>query len=145
MTAIKERIMGRVIVPIKVENMVDLTLVKRGDRIETRSIEVEALVDTGATFICLSPKLIEKLGLSYYKESKVVTADGIKTKKVYRDALLTMLGRSCPVDVTEISNEKYQALVGYIPLEALDLVVDPKAGKVTFNPEHGDEMILDLL
>jgi hypothetical protein len=36
------------------------------------------------------------------------------------------------------------ALLGYVPLEVLDLQVDPKVQAVIANPEHGDKIVLDL-
>jgi len=36
------------------------------------------------------------------------------------------------------------ALLGYVPLEVLDLKVDPKTQAVIPNPEHGDKIVLDL-
>ena len=36
-------------------------------------------------------------------------------------------------------------LVGFIPLESLDLVVDPKSGRVIPNPDHGGKWMVDLL
>jgi hypothetical protein len=37
------------------------------------------------------------------------------------------------------------ALIGQLPLEALDLVVNPLAGTLTGNPAHGGEHVLELL
>ena len=36
------------------------------------------------------------------------------------------------------------ALTGQIPLEALDLIVDPKSHEVRVNPESPDAPVLDL-
>jgi clan AA aspartic protease len=137
---------GRVIVPIKVENAYDVEAVELGEKTknEIRHIEVDALVDTGSGLLCLNRELIDKLGLRLLKEMLMDTATGSIRRRIFKNARLTIMGRSCPIDVVEVAS-KHQALVGYLPLEALDLAVDPKAGKVTFNPEHGDEMILDLL
>ncbi len=148
MIATKEKAknMGRVIVSIKVANTIDNADAKRGyiKPENIRNIEIDALVDTGAGLLCLDPELIKKLGLDHLKDITVDTAEGPRKVKLFRNAILTILERSCPIDVVEI-HSKNKALVGYLPLEALDLVVDPKAQKVIPNPEHGDEMILDLL
>ena len=138
--------MGRTIVKIKVENAYDLEVAALGQKVpaEVRSVEVDALADTGASSLCLNRELIDKLGLRLAKEQLMSTATGSIRRRVFQNARLTIMGRSCSIDVVEV-NCKHQALVGYIPLESLDLVVDPKAQKVTPNPEHGDEMILDLV
>ena len=57
---------------------------------------------------------------------------------------LTIMGRECVVEVMEVSNAT-PALVGQIPLEILDLVVNPMAGTLTGNPAHGGEHVLELL
>ena len=147
MTAIKERTMGRVTISVKIENAIDRGLVKLGYIVaeKVRAIEVaEALVDTGAARLCLNKELIGKLGLTFVEESLVDTAKGCKKAGRYTDAWVTVMGRSCPADVLEIDS-KTPALVGYLILEALDLAVDPKARKVTTNPQHNGEMIIDLL
>jgi hypothetical protein len=48
------------------------------------------------------------------------------------------------IDVSEVADE-CPVRIGYIPLEALDFVVDPKNQRLIGNPEHGGEFILDLL
>lgn len=52
-----------------------------------------------------------------------------------------MLNRNCTVDVIELS-EDTPPLLGYIPLENLDLAPNPTTE--TLNPVHGDEIVLDL-
>jgi hypothetical protein len=37
------------------------------------------------------------------------------------------------------------ALIGQIPLEALDLIVDPKSREVRVNPESPDAPLLEIL
>jgi predicted aspartyl protease len=58
--------MGRITIPIKVENAVDFTLALQGQLSaeEVRSVELEALVDTGASLLCLPKSVIEALGLN---------------------------------------------------------------------------------
>jgi hypothetical protein len=56
----------------------------------------------------------------------------------------TILGRQHLGEVMEIHDD-VPTLVGYIPLENLDLVVDPKSGQVTPNPASGGDYALDLL
>ena len=41
-----------------------------------RTATVEALVDTGATYLCLSPSVIRSLGLLPFETRKVMTANG---------------------------------------------------------------------
>src|SRR5207247_3464328 len=56
--------MGKVIVTIKLTNFSDLVLhSRRFSKRKPRQLEVESLVDTGATRLYLKPSVIKKLGL----------------------------------------------------------------------------------
>ena len=35
-------------------------------------------------------------------------------------------------------------IIGYVPLELLDFVVDPKGQRLIGNPEHGGEFMFDM-
>ena len=137
--------MGRVTVSIKVENLADAMLAEQNRLAseEIRSAAIEALVDTGATLLCLPYKAIAELGLSLLGQREAKTANGVVTRGVYQGARLSILGRTCTVDVMELP-EGTPALVGYIPLENLDLQPDPKQQCVIPNPEHGGKMVMDL-
>jgi hypothetical protein len=56
---------------------------------------------------------------------------------------LTIQGRECPVEVAEVPDE-VPVLIGQIPLEYLDFVVDPKNQRLIGNPAHGGEQMLEL-
>jgi hypothetical protein len=62
---------------------------------------------------------------------------------MYRAVRLTIQGRDCAIDVGEIGNE-FPVLIGQIPLELLDWVVDPKGQRLIGNPEHGGEQIMEV-
>lgn len=62
---------------------------------------------------------------------------------VYEAVRVTIQGRHCTVDVMEVS-EEVPALIGQVPLEMLDLVVDLQARRLTSNPAHGGEHVLEL-
>jgi predicted aspartyl protease len=139
-------IMGRVTVTAKVENLGDLILAQRGllDSEQIRSIEVnDALVDTGATILSMPKSMIENLGLSLLRARSAVTSADTITINVYGTARLTIQGRDCPTDVTELPDE-CPVLIGQIPLESLDFVVDMQGGRLIGNPAHGGEQILEM-
>lgn len=138
--------MGKVTAHIVVENLLDVLKVQQGelgkDRVRTVNVE-DALVDTGATFLCLPAATISKLGLVAFATRTAITANGKVRRKIYKGAQLTILGRTCSVDVMELRNG-VSALVGYLPLESLDLVPDPKQQKLIPNPAHGGKWVVDL-
>ncbi len=139
--------MGRVVTEITVENLSDLYAARNGnlapDKIRRLTIQ-KALVDTGATYLSLPASVIEKLGLSKAFTKRVMTSRGPADADVYDAVWMTIQGRSCTQDVMEVP-DPVPALVGQLPLEALDLVVDPVNQKVIGNPEHGGEQMYDLL
>ena len=139
--------MGRVVTEVTVENLGDLYAVRKGElapeKIRRVSIP-QALVDTGATYLSLPASVIQKLGLSKAFTKHVMTSRGPADANVYDAVWMTIQGRSCTQDVMEVP-DPVPALVGQLPLEALDLVVDPVNQKVIGNPEHGGEQMYDLL
>ena len=62
---------------------------------------------------------------------------------MYDAVRLTIQGRDCTVDVMEVS-DTVPVLIGQIPSEMLDLVVDTRNRKLIGNPEHGGEHIIEL-
>jgi len=49
----------------------------------------------------------------------------------------------CVVEVCEVPDD-CPPLIGQLPLEALDFVVDPNGQKLLGNPEHGGQHMIDL-
>lgn len=142
----RENKVGRVVTPVVIENLADIFRVRDG-RLEPnrlRRVELtEALVDTGATFLSLPKRLIRQLGLEYRYQRLGTTPTGTRKVKVYSSVRLYVQDRDCIVDVAEVS-DKTPVLVGQIPLEIMDLVIDPRHGKLTPNPAHGGEWTIEL-
>ena len=133
--------MGRVTVRATIENAYDLRDSQRGllPADQVRRLEVpDALVDTGATTLSMPKRLIEQLGLTPFRVRRVRTGSGPRTVQVYGAARLTIEGRDCLVDVIEVSDD-CPVLIGQVPLELLDFVIDPKMQRLIANPEHGGE------
>ena len=127
--------MGKVVEKVKLVSLFDPTKTK----------EVEAVIDTGATMLILPQEAIEELGLKQVGERKVRYANNqIELKPVYRGVVLQLKGRDGIFDVLgEV--EGSQPLVGQMILEALDLVVDPVAKAVIPNPRSPDMPSAEIL
>ncbi len=139
--------MGRVIVPVVIESLEDLYRVHRGElpADRARRLEVvEALVDTGATSLSLPHRLVEQLGLLPLRSRRAVTTAGVRDVPAFGAVRLTVLGRDCICDVTEV-DDACPVLVGQVPLELLDLVVDPAGRQLIGNPAHGGEHMIELM
>jgi predicted aspartyl protease len=138
--------MGRVVVTALIENLGDKYDVEKGlvRPDQARKIEVtDALVDTGATMLSMPPRLIHQLGLAPLRVRQARTSAGPVSVQVYGTVRLTIQGRDCPSDVTEVPDD-CPVLIGQIPLELLDFVVDPSGQKLIGNPAHGGEHVVEL-
>src|SRR5438094_617294 len=138
--------MGKVLVQAKMENLNDLYDVSQGrlQPNQVRTITVaDAMVDTGAMFLSLPRRYVQQLGLQRYRTRKAKTSAGLAEIDMYGMVLLTVQGRDCRVEVAEIPDE-CPALIGQVPLELLDFVVDPIHQRLLGNPDHGGEHMIDM-
>ena len=138
--------MGKVLVAARLENMEDIVAVKFGKLApsEVRCVEVDdALIDTGATMLSMPQRYIKQLGLDRIRTRGARTTNGVAEFGVYSLVQLTIQGRDCRVDVAEIADD-CPVLIGQIPLESLDFVVDPIGQRLIGNPDHGGEHMIDL-
>lgn len=138
--------MGKVIVTARIDNFEDLFAVNRGliPVDQARFVEVaDALVDTGATSLSMPTSQIARLGLAELRKRKARTSAGTVDVRVFGPVKLTVQGRECPCDVTELPDE-CPVLIGQIPLESMDFVVDPIGQRLIGNPAHGGEHIIEL-
>ncbi len=127
--------MGKITEKVTLINLFDLT----------KSIEVEAVIDTGATMLVLPQDIVDKLGLKKIGERRVKYANNtIQLKPVYRGVIFKLKGREGIFDtLAEVSGS--EPLVGQIVLEALDFVVDPITRTVIPNPRSPDMPMVEIL
>jgi predicted aspartyl protease len=139
--------LGKVIVPAKIENVVELYNAETGliDPENVHRLEVpDALVDTGSTYLAMPRRMIEPLGFTKPSgTARSRTTRGPVVSNLYGPVRLTVCDRSCTVDVAEI-DDSCPVLIGQVPLELLDFVIDPKGQRLIGNPAHGGEFMIDL-
>jgi len=138
--------MGRVLTEATIENVGDLWNVKTGQRApeDVRRVQVaDALVDTGSTMLSMPTRLIRELGLTEQYRKKVKSSVGLAEAAVFDAVRLTIQGRSCTMDVMEVPDGA-PVLIGQLPLEQLDFVIDPRSRTLIGNPEHGGEHMCEL-
>ena len=139
--------MGKVQVAAKIENLEDIFKAEAGTlpAEQVRSVDVsDALVHTGAVMLSLPRRMVAQLGLKPYRTRRVRTVGGIVETRICAAVRLTVQDRDFTSDVAEIPDD-CPVLIGQIPLEGLDLVVDPIGQRLIGNPEHGGEQMLDIL
>ena len=137
---------GKIIQKARLENSADMAAVLAG-RIKpsrVRAADVELLVDTGAAMLCLTPNVIENLGLHELHEREVITGNGIVKRAVYEPVRIRIRDREADLNVMEVPTGT-PPLLGYLPLEALDLYPNPKKRVLEGNPQYDGKMVTDLL
>ncbi len=101
-----------------------------------KNVPVRALVDTGATEVFVTSEVARQLGFDLEEVSlrRVVLADGSARQVPTIAPVRTHFAdRSCLVDVVVLGEE---CLLGVVPLELMDLLVDPIRRELIFNPAH---------
>jgi predicted aspartyl protease len=139
--------MGKVLVAVKVENLEDLYSVHQGslapDKVRTLNA-TDALVDTGAIGLMIPTRLLPALGLRPTRQRPGRSASGVFLMQMYEAVRLTIQARECTMDVYEIPDPN-PLLIGQLPLEALDWVVDSVGRQLIGNPAHGGDHIIEVL
>ncbi|MCB1193428.1 MAG: clan AA aspartic protease [Leptospiraceae bacterium] len=138
--------MGKVIEKVKLINYDDVSACKRGyvSKEEIRFLETDAIIDTGSVMSSLPRKIVEQLGLLIEPENQVrlVYADGRKESVPKANGLtIIMFGRNWTGECICQENSDH-VIIGQIPLEQMDLVVDCNKQAVYPNPENPDQVTL---
>ena len=99
-------------------------------------VNVSALADTGALMLCIPGHVALQLGLETESVREVSVADGRDLNVPYVGPLKVAFGkRFCYVGALVIGDE---VLLGAVPMEDMDLVVNPGRRQVTVNPASPD-------
>jgi len=136
--------MGRVTAEATIESLMDLYASQHGqitvDQIR-RVVVPDALVDDDRMLLSLPSNMIRRLGLTATKSRHVPR--GRAPEVVYDPVRLTIMGRDCTMEVLEAPDGE-PVVIGRLALLSLDLVIDLAACKLTGNPAHGGEWVLEL-
>jgi len=133
--------MGNVIAEITVKNAGDITLANAGHIAESdiRTVTLTAVVDTGATTLVINEDIFNQLGLSVIERREINLAGGGKLEgKVTGPVSIQWKNRQAMVSAVVLPKGK--PLLGVIPLEFMDLIVDPVRQELV--GANGDEPLL---
>jgi len=98
-----------------------------------RPMKVNALVDTGATTLCIPEHIVLQLKLETLEQREVTTADGKKRLVAYVGPVQVRFdNRNCFTGALVLGDS---VLLGAVPLEDMDLVINPRLQTITVNPE----------
>jgi clan AA aspartic protease len=101
---------------------------------DIEEIDALALVDTGAMELCLPERIASQLKLKHAGEVAIHLADGSrKPCDVMTTVRLELFGLKWHGQVVVTGDE---VLLGAIPMESLNLIVDPRRQIVYPNPDN---------
>ena len=122
--------MGKVVEKVKLTSLFE----------PEKSLEVEAVIDTGATMVVLPKDIVEELGLRKMRYG----SNKVETKPIYGVVTIELKGRSANLDVL-VEEKGSQPLIGQVLLELLDLIVEPKTRKLIPNPASPEMPMMEIL
>jgi len=117
--------MGHVYADIKLQNPRYTDLEK---------VDTQALVDTGAATLIIPDHLAIQLKLETIDHREVTTADGKHHKVPYVGPIQIHFDkRSCFTGALVLGDS---VLLGVVPMEDMDLIIDPLRQKISVNPAN---------
>ena len=133
--------MGQVFTEITLKNAGDVTLTEYGykQEQEVRQATVNILVDTGAGTLVITEALQQELGLRARSAQPVRMANNERVNVNEADPVEVHWKNRSMVCRPWVIPGAQKALLGLIPLEAMDLMVDPNGQ--TLVSAHGYEAV----
>lgn len=133
--------MGEVRVEVKLTNVIDVSMArnKKLAPSKVRSVQANALVDTGAVRLILPSFVVEKLGLARVGKRVAEYADGrFDEVDITEPVYIEVLGRETADQALVLGDE---VLIGQTVLETTDLHVDCLNHRLIPNPAHPDQPV----
>jgi clan AA aspartic protease len=130
--------MGLVYAEIELISGEDMVLYRRGfiPEAKVKRMKVNALVDTGAYMLVINEHIKEQLDLSSVEEQVFRLADESELRaEIVGPVDIRFENRSTTVRAAVLPGVA-EVLLGSIPLEDLDVVIDPKQQRLIVNPEN---------
>ena len=95
----------------------------------SKSLEIEAMVDTGASYTIVPAYLLKELGVQPIDKLALVLADGRRVEYDIGRAMATIDGRT-EATLVVFGEDSARPLLGAYTLEGLRLAVDPTNGRL---------------
>lgn len=100
---------------------------------ELGALQVKALVDTGALYLCIPEHVAIQLELKELQKREVTVANGKKQLCPYVGPIeINFANRACFTGALVLGDE---VLLGAVPMEDMDLVIIPSTQQLSVNPE----------
>jgi len=118
---------------IKIMGIINAKVLLRNPRIsELETVEVEALVDSGAVHLCIPEHIRIQLKLDEIDKKEVTLADGSQKLVPYVGPIELRFKNRIGFAGALVMGD--QALLGAIPMEDMDLIIIPKTRTLCVNP-----------
>ena len=130
--------MGLVYADIELINGDDLALRRRGiiEEKEIKRTNIRAMVDSGAYMLAINETIKNQLELPVIDRSPAVLADGsVIQLEIVGPVEVRFANRRTTVDAMVLPGNN-EVLLGAIPLEGMDVLIDPLRQQLIVNPEH---------
>ncbi len=128
--------MGLVYANIELVNAGEIFLAQKGyiKLTEVKRMNVNALVDSGASTLTINERIKIQLDLIELDEREVVLADGSRQKlKVVGPIEIRFENRKTTTNAVVLPGAD-KILLGVIPIEDMDILIDAKQEKLIVNP-----------
>jgi clan AA aspartic protease len=106
---------------------------------QVRAVAIRAMVDTGAGTLVINEEIREKLGLAVIGLRKATLADGASTTYQVTEPVEIQWENRDATCKAIVVPDAANVLLGAIPLEDMDLMVDPVRQRLV--GAHGDEVV----
>lgn len=128
--------MGLTTATIRLANGIDSGRARTGELPEAkvRAVNVEAMVDTGAYLLCINENIRNQLGVPTIRQHEAEFADGsLRMVDIVTPVEVIFENRGTTCEAMVMPGDS-QVLLGAIPLEGMDVCVDPKRQRLIVNP-----------
>jgi clan AA aspartic protease len=130
--------MGLVYAEIELVNPGDLLLHRKGyiKETEIRRENVKCLVDSGAYMMCINENIKNQLGLEHFSFETAQLADGtLKKIEIVGPLTVKFINRSTNCNAMVLPGNT-EILLGAIPMEDLDVIIDPRNQTLALPPDR---------
>lgn len=134
-------IMGKVHADIELLNADDASGVRRNiiGEDEVRRFGVRILVDTGSKYLCINENIQEILQLPFIRKRTIELADGRRmTGDFVGPVEIRFKNRIVDCASALVLPGDAEPLLGLLPLEEMDVIIDPNCDELLVNPDHPD-------
>jgi len=128
--------MGLVYADLELVSADDKALVRKGfiEKKDLKKEQVRALVDTGAYMMCINEHIQAQLDLPFVRNTEAELANGkIEAVKVVGPLIVNFENRTTSCNAIVMPGES-EVLLGSIPMEDLDVVINPLKQTIEVNP-----------